>query len=114
MPAVLGVARGTPFVETLQPGHSLAPDLDRQLYDVHLLVVAATDWLCAHHGAHHAVHQPAVPVLDPYRACAPHGAAGVGAEHAVTPPRPSRIEPALSRPQPRRRAHHLGPSFWHV
>src|SRR5215472_682306 len=99
MPAVLGFACGASFVAALQPWHRFAPDMDRQLHDVHLLVVAAIHRLSATHGAHHAVHQPALPVLDPYRTRSPNGPAGMGAEHAVASPRPSRIEPALSRPQ---------------
>src|SRR6476659_11292097 len=107
MPAVLGLALGASFVAALQPGHGAAPDLDRVLYVIHLLVMAASGWLSARHGDDHAGRQPALPVLGAHRTRPPPGPAGMGDEHAFAPPRPPRIKPALSRSQPRRRSHHL-------
>ena len=58
---------------------------------------------------HRAGRQPHLPVLDPHRGDRPDRAGGAGAQLAVPPPRPPRVEPPVPRPQPRWHPDRVGP-----
>src|SRR4030095_10694322 len=114
MPPVLGLARRPSLVAALQPVDRSAPELDGHAYRVYLLDVAAIGRFSSHDGAHHAGHQPALPILDPHRNGEISWSPGIGPEHAVPPLRAPQIEPALHRSQSCRHTHCLGPSLRNV
>ncbi len=95
--------------------HGLSAGLDRPLHrHVALLHAAGAAGLHAADGADGPVPEPALPVLDPCRLDPEAGLAGIRAQHAVGPSRPSRAEPGVSRRQLRRRADRLRPPVRHL
>src|SRR5467141_24438 len=114
MPPVLGVSRGASLLAALQPVYRVAAELDRHAYGLGVLDVAAVGRLSADDGADHASRQPALPVLDPYRAGSFARTAGNAAEYPLASPGTPRIEPPLHRSQSCRHAYHLGPSVRNV
>src|ERR1019366_9677630 len=98
MPVFLGISCGAPFIAALQPGYGFATDLDGRILLIRFLAVDAAGGLPTHHDLHHAGHQPALSVLDSYRADQADGCVVVGAEHTLPPPRPPRDQSAVHRP----------------
>ena len=104
-----GPARRPPLQPALQLEHRAAPDVGADDLRAVLVVDAA--------GRLRAVDGPArpgvvadLPVRDPHRAHRAPAAADRGrGQHAVTPPRPPRLQRAVPGQELRRHPHHLGP-----
>src|ERR1019366_2838495 len=112
MPLLLGITCGPPFVAALQPGYGITADLDGRILFLRILAMDAAGGLPTHHDLHDAGHQPALSVLDSYRADQANGCVGVGAEHTFPPPRSSRDQSAVHRPQSCGNTDHLGQVVW--
>src|SRR5882724_13514286 len=96
---LLGQPRRPPLLRALQPLDRAAADLDAD-DGAAVLGAAGTARLCPLDDHHPVGGQPDLPVLDPHRARqAAVGANRVRLQHALAPPRSSRRQRRLPRPQ---------------
>ena len=113
-PRLLGQPRRAPLERPLQPLDGAAPDLGADDLPAVLAGAAAARLRAVDGpaGPELVAHLPVRPAHRAHRA--PALAPGEGAQHALAPPRPPRLQRAVPRPQLRRDPRRLGPALRHL
>ena len=111
---LLGGARRASPEPVLQPLDGTAPDQQRRAFWLDVLLADGCRGRAARDVRRRGDRRPALPVLDPHRSGRQARLVRSLVRVAVEPPRASRGQRPLHRPQLRRHLHGLGPPLRHV